>query len=148
MDDANIGLTRMYTAMNQYALAKNEDYVIDWSSNYANKFKNAMDDDFNTPLAISILFDMVSELNKHNNIELYKLFISLANVLGLLNISSQEFFQAGVNISTFDIDNLIEERKLAKQNKDFVKSDSIREQLLSQGIILEDTAKGTIWRKI
>ena len=148
MDDAKIGLTRMYTAMNQYALAKNEDYVIDWSSNYANKFKNAMDDDFNTPLAISILFDMVSELNKHNNIELYKLFISLANVLGLLNISSQEFFQAGVNISTFDIDNLIEERKLAKQNKDFVKSDSIREQLLSQGIILEDTAKGTIWRKI
>ncbi len=146
MDDAKIGLTRMYTALNQYDVNLT-DYVIDWSNNHASKFKNAMDDDFNTPLAISVLFDLVSEINKQRNSILCHLLVALANVLGLLNLKPQEFFQFGVAIDSIKIDELIEARRLAKRNKDFKLSDEIRNQLLDSGIILEDTASGTTWRK-
>lgn len=144
LSDAKQGLTRLYTAIKPYALNKQAD--INWQHEYAIKFKQAMDDDFNTSLAISILFEIASQVNKEQSHELAELLVKLAITIGLFSRDIYEFFNASSEISPKLIEEEINKRNLAKQNRDFATADKIRNDLLAQGIILEDKPTGTIWR--
>jgi len=146
LDDARQGLTRLYITIRD--ITKSANSVIDWNNSYAKKFKAALDDDFNSAEALSVLFDLSNEINKKNSDTLKVLLINLANILGLLYQNPENFLQGKDGlISDSDINTMIKKRNVAKQNRNYNEADAIREQLLSQGIILEDTEKGTIWRK-
>jgi cysteinyl-tRNA synthetase len=121
---------------------------IDWLDKYAVNFKNAMDDDFNTSLAISVLFEIVTEINREKNSKLAKLLYTLANTIGLLNSNPQQFLQSGVGLSVQFIEEMIVKRNQARLDRDFALSDKIRDELLSNNIVLEDSKNGTIWRKL
>jgi cysteinyl-tRNA synthetase len=105
-----------------------------------------MDDDFNTPEAMAVLFDLANELNKTKSTEAAQLLKNLAGVLGLLQRNSEAFLQ-GEATQSLDIEGLIQARIIAKKTKDFAQADAIRKQLLEAGIVLEDSAQGTIWRR-
>jgi cysteinyl-tRNA synthetase len=108
-----------------------------------------MDDDFNTPLAVAVLFDLATEINKNKDLALARQYKALAGVLGLLERPAQEFLQAGVAAAgELDIDGLIAARIAAKKAKNFAESDKIRADLLAAGIVLEDKPDGTTnWRR-
>ena len=146
LDDARQGLTRLYLTIRD--ITKSANSVIDWNNSYAKKFKAALDDDFNSAEALSVLFDLSNEINKKNSDTLKVLLINLANILGLLYQNPENFLQGKDGlISDSDINTMIKKRNDAKQDRNYNEADAIREHLLSQGIILEDTEKGTIWRK-
>lgn len=142
LDDAKLALTRLYTALRG---ANAEATILDWQHPQALRFKAAMDDDFNTPEAIAVLFDLANEANKTKDSKTQTLLKSLAAVLGLLQRNPDAFLQG--DALTLDIDALIQARLLAKKNKNFAEADAIRKQLLDEGIILEDTPQGTTWRR-
>ncbi len=156
LDDARAALTRLYTALRGFdAVAA----APDWNNAYATRFKSAMDDDFNTPEALAVLFDVASEVNRLRHAEPEKaalmagLLKSLASVLGLLERDPEQFMQAGVISEVgngFDaehIEMLIAERLAARKMKDFKRSDAIRDELKAAGVILEDGPQGTLWRR-
>ena len=149
LDDSKQGLTRLYLSIrNKIKSQKSE---IDWSDNYAISFKAALDDDFNTPAAIAVLYELANEINKNKDNQKIELLVNLANSLGILTMNPEDFLQGVMMPSIGDggliIDDLIEERNLAKKNKDYEEADRIRKLLLENDILLEDTAEGTIWRK-
>ncbi len=153
LDDAGAALTRLYTALRGVeCVPKNI------KTHYSERFKQAMDDDFNTPIAVAVLFDMARDLNKekNNNNELASQLAAelkeLANVLGILQDAPESFLQAGDavqdgGLSEHDIAEFIKQRLLAKQNKEWALADKIRDDLKQQGIVLEDVATGTNWRR-
>lgn len=145
--DAKNALTKMYQSIRDYTI-KIDSKNIDWSSPYASKFKAAMDDDFNTALAISVLFELISEINREKNLQLATLLVNLANVIGVLTNSPAEFLQAGIEVDAAYVEEMISKRNQARANKDFKLSDQIRDDLLASGIALEDSKSGTIWRKV
>jgi cysteinyl-tRNA synthetase len=147
LDDAGVALTRLYNALRGIEIA---DLPID--PDYRHRFEQAMDDDFNTPVALAVLFDLAREINKaEDKSQLAASLKQLAAVLGLLQEDPDSFLQGGANtdgISEQQIESLIEARTTAKANKDWVQADSLRAQLKAQGIALEDVAGGkTIWRR-
>ncbi len=144
LDDAKSALTRLYTSLRGHAVA---DVAIDWQHPDAARFKEAMDDDFNTPEAMAVLFDLANEVNKTKSLEVAALLKNLAGVLGLLQRDADMFLQ-GDDVQLLDVDTLILARVNAKKNKNFAEADAIRKQLLEAGIVLEDTAQGTTWRKL
>ena len=148
LDDAKQGLTRLYTALKEIDVAPG---VVDWNNSHATRFKAAMDDDFNTPEAVAVLFDLVNEINKSKSAEAARLLKSLAGVLGLLQRDASEFLQAGLSsaagISAEKIEVQIAARAAAKKEKNYTEADRIRKQLLEAGVVLEDSAQGTIWRR-
>ena len=148
LDDAKQGLTRLYLTVR--GTENSAEIKIDWNDNYPTKFKNALNDDFNSADALSVLFDLSNEINKTKtaSYSLKIMLVNLANIIGLLT-QDPEIFLKGKNSkkTDLDIDELIKKRNDAKKNKNYNEADSIRDKLLSQGIILEDTAEGTIWRK-
>lgn len=146
LEDAKNNLTKLYTAIKDYVIKPNS-VIVDWSNDIAQKFRLAMDDDFNTSLAMTILSELANEINKEHKPQLALLLVGLANTLGLLNRTANEFFQAGSSLSKEQIEELIITRKNARLNKDFTLADKVRQDLLAQGIILEDSATGTTWRK-
>jgi cysteinyl-tRNA synthetase len=124
-------------------------------NDYAFKFKEAMDDDFNTPVALSILFDLAREINrlketdKQQAAQLGILLKQLGGVLGILQQDPEQFLQGNnSNDETQKIENLIAARKQARQEKNWQESDRIRDQLTQMGVSLEDTPQGTTWRKL
>ena len=127
---------------------KEPSFKIDWSNPYAKNFKIGLDDDFNTPEALSVIFNLANEVNKNKVDYLYNqnLLISLSNILGILTMDPDEFLQ-GENNQSLDVDKLIKERNTAKKTKDFKAADKIRTLLLDNDIIIEDTPEGTTWRK-
>ena len=149
LDDSKQGLTRLYLSIRNKA--KSPKLEIDWSNNYAVRFKAALDDDFNTPSAIAVLYELANEINKNKDDQKIELLVSLANTLGILTMNPDDFLQGVMMPSTRDdglnIDGLIKERNLAKKNKDYEDADRIRKLLLENNILLEDTAEGTIWRQ-
>ena len=149
LDDAKQGLTRLYLAIRNKVESRKS--AIDWSNNYATRFKDALDDDFNTPAAIAVLYELANEINKSKDNHKTELLVSLANSLGILTMNPEDFLQGVMMPSIRDdglnIDDLINKRNLAKENKDFEEADRIRKILLKDGVILEDTAEGTIWRQ-
>jgi len=143
LDDAKLALTRLYTALRGQVSA---DVEVDWQHPLALRFKLAMDDDFNTPEAMAVLFDLANELNKSKSTETAGLLKKLAGILGLLQRNPDDFLQGEV-AQTLNIDGLIQARAEAKKTKNFAQADAIRKQLLEAGIVLEDTPQGTIWRR-
>jgi cysteinyl-tRNA synthetase len=123
-----------------------------------------MDDDFNTPEAVAVLFDLANEVNRNQSAEATIQLKALAGVLGLLQRNSLEYLQGNshatayigvvqddqkteVSMVALDINALIDQRITAKKAKNFAEADRIRKMLLEVGIVLEDTPQGTTWRR-
>ena len=147
LDDAKQGLTRLYTALKGVVAVSG---AVDWSNAYAARFKAAMDDDFNTPEAVAVLFDLANELNKSQSTADAGLLKSLAGVVGLLQREPEAFLQAGPVDSEWTperIEVAIVARAAAKKGKQFAEADRIRDELKAAGVVLEDSAAGTTWRR-
>ncbi|MGC2457032.1 MAG: cysteine--tRNA ligase [Gallionellaceae bacterium] len=190
LDDAKGALTRLYTALKANpspalrasSPTRGEEIsplslegrgaggegAVDWNESYAQRFKSAMDDDFNTPEAMAVLFDLANELNRNQSADSAAQLKALGGVLGLLQRDPQEFFQGrnivissgtghikitgysptiSVGPSSEKIDEMIELRAAAKHAKNFAEADRIRKELLEAGIVLEDSPQGTTWRR-
>lgn len=150
LDDARQGLSRLYTALRGVDLPVAGE--IDWGHAYAARFKSAMDDDFNTPEAVAVLFDLAGEVNRSRDPQSALLLKQLGGVLGLLERDPVAFLQGSTpvaddGLSPEQIDGLIAARKAARAAKDFAESDRIRKQLDDAGVVLEDGAQGTTWRR-
>ena len=150
LKEAKNSLDRLYNSLQDLSYETDEHIP----SEYSEKFHDAMQDDFNSPSAISVLFEMVKQINilkkedqlTHAN-ALASELISLSNILGILSENPEEYFTSGINLSNEDIEQAIERRNKARQEKDFELSDKIRDDLLKEGIILEDKGTKTIWKK-
>jgi cysteinyl-tRNA synthetase len=146
LDDARTALRRLYTALDGFDVPAN--VLVDWSHPQAAAFRAAMDEDFNTPLALAVLFDLASEINRNRDIGAAALLKSLAGVLGVLQQSPRAYLQAAQDGSALDasaIEALIAERHAAKQAKNFTEADRIRAALTAMGVDLKDSAGGTTW---
>lgn len=143
LDDARSALKRLYTALSLVAPAPVA--AIDWADPYAARFKAAMDEDFGTPEAMAVLFELAGEVNKTRSAELAGLLKALGGTLGILQGDPQAFLQAGAGLDEAAIAEQIAARAAAKAAKNFAEADRIRQVLLSQGIVLKDSAAGTTW---
>ena len=159
LESARAGLERLYTALrglpdDAEALPSETDAETEsWTA----QFLAAMDDDFNTPLALSVLFDLAREMNRHREVGNHELAASLGcslrrlgQVIGLLGNDAERFLQGRMTGRSDDaarIDALVAEREAARANRDFVRADEIRATLLAEGVVLEDSAGGTTWRR-
>lgn len=145
LNDAKAALTRLYTALNGLSI---QDKPVNWDEAHAIRFKEAMDEDFNTAQAVSVLFDLANEVNKTRDLEKATQLKALANTLGILARDPQEFLQGDAKEDQAWIEEAIANRLAAKKAKDFAKADQIRADLLAKGIVLEDKPGGkTEWRK-
>ena len=142
LDDARNALRRLYTALGSVTPVPT---VIDWTQPHAARFKAAMDEDFGTPEAVAVLFDLASEVNRTRSSELAGLMKALAGLLGLLQAEPEAFMQAGAALEEAEIQSRIQQRAAAKAARDFAQADQIRKDLLARGIVLQDTAAGTTW---
>ncbi len=147
LDDARTALRRLYTALDGIDLAV-DPIAIDWARPQAAAFKTAMDDDFNTPGALAVLFDLANECNRSRSADTAALLRALAATLGVLQQAPRVFLQAAVAAGGLDeagIARLIADRAAAKAAKNFTEADRIRQVLAAQGIELKDSAAGTTW---
>ena len=143
LDDAKASLKRLYTSLRGIEISAHE---IDWNQPQSKRFKEAMDDDFNTPEAMSVLFDLANEVNKDKSLDAANLLKNLASILGLLQRNADEFLQ-GDATGDLNVEKLIHARIEAKKAKNFGEADRIRNDLADAGIVLEDTPQGTTWRR-
>jgi len=145
LDDARGALKRLYTALDAVAPA---DSAIDWSQPYAVRFKAAMDNDFGTPEAVAVLFDLAGEVNRTRSPQLAGLLRALGGCLGLLQGDPRAFLRSGAVLDEATITDLIAQRAAAKQQRDFAAADRIRADLLAQGVVLKDSPTGTTWEAL
>jgi cysteinyl-tRNA synthetase len=149
LDDARSALKRLYTA-----LAAVKALVltgIDWSQPFAARFKAAMDEDFGTPEAVAVLFELASEVNRTREPALAGVLRALGGVLGLLQQDPLTYLQAGGAADALDESTISEQiaaRAAAKGSKNFAEADRIRQALLAQGIVLKDGPSGTRWERV
>jgi cysteinyl-tRNA synthetase len=144
LNDARGALKRLYTAL---SLVKPDEVVIDWSNPFAKRFQAAMDEDFGTPEAVAVLFDLASEVNRSVSSQLAGLLKALGGVLGLLQDDPQRFLQAGSDVDESLIEAQIAARAAAKAAKNFAEADRIRQELIAMGIVLKDAPTGTTWER-
>jgi len=152
IDDAKNALTRLYTALKD---VEPDNQQLDWNEANAQRFQSAMNDDFNTPVAVSVLFDLASEVNRTREPALARQLKGLAGVLGLLGREPRMFLQQASGtgseprLSPQEIEAKIAGRIAAKQAKNYAEADRIRAELLEAGIALEDKPGGsTEWRRV
>ncbi len=143
--ESKTALGRLYTALRD---APADDAPIDWAEPHAERFAAAMNDDFNTAVAMSVLFELASEVNRTKLRTLSNQLRALGGTLGLLQRDPVEFLHGnGAADDTARIDALIAERAAAKVARNFAEADRIRAQLAAEGVLLEDGAGGTTWRR-
>jgi cysteinyl-tRNA synthetase len=143
--DARSALRRLYTALDSVAVEGT--VVVDWSDRRATAFREAMNDDFNTPIAVSVLFELAADVNRGKGAADAALLKGLGATLGLLQQAPRAFLQSGAGLDDASIGALIEERRAAKARGDYARSDAIRSELAAQGVVLKDSAQGTTWVK-
>ncbi|MFA6971563.1 MAG: cysteine--tRNA ligase [Gallionella sp.] len=162
LDDAKKALDRLYTALKTAHASTGSGGCpttsfmgrtdsIDWNESYAARFKAAMDDDFNTPEAVAVLFDLANEVNRSQSQDAAVQLKALGAVLGLLARDPTQFLQGGAIAQGSDeamIAAQIIARNEAKQAKNYAEADRIRKALLADGIVLEDSNAGTNWRRV
>jgi cysteinyl-tRNA synthetase len=147
LDDARVALARLYTALKDTPADASP---VEADDVYAQRFADAMNDDFNTPIAISVLFDLAGEVNRSRSSAAARQLKALANRLGLLERAPQAFLQGGVpeGMTDADVAEQIAARAQAKKDRNFADADRIRADLLAKGIVLEDKPGGlTEWRR-
>ncbi len=152
LEDARASLLRLYTALSAGAPSAT---TPDWDHPDCRRFADALNDDFNTPVAMSVLFDLATELNRNRDPGVERRLRALAGVLGLLGRDREAVVRSGLRGSATDSAGLsdaqIEEqvtlRSAAKKSRQFAEADRIRAELLAAGIVLEDSAAGTTWRR-
>ena len=148
---AKSALKRLYTAYRGLSIDKRT--LTGNISDFENRFNSALDDDFNTPIALSILFEIAKQINinRKDNLKqaktLAQLLIKLGNYIGILEYDVEDYLKQGMELSELNINEKIRQRDAARDSKDFALSDQIRDELLALGIILEDSSNGTTWRK-
>ena len=148
---AQSGLKRLYNAVKGLSI-NIEDSSIS-GTDYEGKFNEALNDDFNTPMALSILFEIAKQINieRITNPEkagaLSSQLVKLGNYIGILEYNAEEYLKLGSELSESEISKKIEQREVARNNKEFALSDQIRDELIELGIILEDSINGTSWRR-
>ncbi|MBB5203884.1 cysteinyl-tRNA synthetase [Inhella inkyongensis] len=143
IEDARQGLRRLYTALDKVNGRVIE--TIDWNQPAAAAFKAAMDEDFNTPQALAVLFELAGEVNRSASQEAAGLLKALGATLGILQGSPRDYLQGGAAIDTAWIESRIAARVAAKAARDFVQADAIRAELAARGITLKDGPEGTTW---
>jgi cysteinyl-tRNA synthetase len=146
LDDARAALKRLYTALQ--AVPPQAAGPIDWSQPHAARFLQAMNEDFGTPEAVAVLFELASEVNRSKEVGLATLLKSLGGVLGLLQQSPMDYLQSGSALDESAITDLIGQRQAAKAAKNFAQADQIRQELLDMGVVLKDSASGTTWERV
>ncbi|TCB81549.1 cysteine--tRNA ligase [Acinetobacter sp. ANC 4173] len=159
LKEAKTTLSRFYHSFKAYQQVYGTNVVEHLDDNLVERFNAAMRDDFNTAEAIAVLFEINKELNrsvKEENAEQAAVYYStlrhLTNILGIVQHDVEDFLKSDIGqevlgLSEADIEDLIQQRQDAKKAKDFAKADSIRQSLLDQGVVLEDTRQGTVWRR-
>jgi cysteinyl-tRNA synthetase len=141
LDDAKGALTRLYVALREAPPAGTG---VDWNEPHARRFREAMDDDFGTPEAVAVLFDLASRINSGER-RLAPQLRALGGVLGLLQRDAVRFLQ-GAGADDWVLER-IAAREAARKRKDFSEADRIRHELVAKGILLEDAPGGTTWRR-
>ena len=121
------------------------DVAIDWAQPHAARFKAAMDNDFGTPEAVAVLFELAAEANRSKSAAAAGLLKALGGVLGLLQADPRAYLQAGAGLDDASIQQQIAARAAAKKAKNFAEADRIRDALLARGIVLKDSPTGTTW---
>lgn len=157
--EAKSGLERFYTALRPFANVPAASLDSLKGSEYYQRFVDAMNDDFNSREALAAMYDLVRDINTVGKADVEKAqtlvaeLKALGEVFGVLGADAEAFLQGGGLTESADdltaeaIDVMIEERVTAKKNRDFLRADDIREELLSQGVVLEDSREGTTWRR-
>lgn len=153
LEHAKSSLTRLYTAVRGLGATYAGMDEVAMRFDYEARFLEALDDDFNTPIALSVLFELAKTVNLQRHQDenqanaLAQLLKKLGGYIGILQTDAQVFLQDGVDLSDRQIDEKIQLRKQARTQKDFKLSDEIRDELIELGVILEDNANGTTWRR-
>jgi cysteinyl-tRNA synthetase len=144
LDDAKAALSRLYTALKNSPAGTG---AVDWGEPHAARFKEAMDDDFGTPEAVAVLFELANRVNSGEK-RLSRQLKALGGVLGLLERDPDSFLKSRpAGVSEQWIAEKIAEREAARKRKDYAAADRIRKELLDQGIVLEDKGGKTNWRR-
>jgi len=144
LNESKQAITKLYLSIRNSKV--NKDYKIDWDSKYANEFKKALNDDFNTPVAIAVMFELALKINKNQNIEDINLLVKLGNIIGVLNDDAEVFLKNNFD-EEIDVEDIIKQRDEAKASKDYSTADKLRNDLLEKNILIEDTPSGTVWRR-